>query len=381
MIAEQPQYSRRILLAVSGLSPQVVTETLFALAVARRPRFVPTEVHLLTTVEGAERAHLSLLSDDPGWFARLCREYHLPPISFSSESIHVLETAARERLADIRTQEENEAAADAITEWVRRFTADPGAALHVSIAGGRKTMGFFAGYALSLLGRPQDRLSHVLVSAPFESHPGFFYPTRESRIIYTPPPDSRPLDTSTAQVTLADIPFVRLREWLPQSMRENAVSYSRAVDAARLTIEGAELALDACRGVVSFGAARFRLPPAEFAFLAWMARRRQQELPPVGCPNEGVPEAAYAREYLREYTSIPGAAADRTLRTLSAGMEKSFFLEHKARLSRELRRRLGPQAALLDLRTAGCRPNTLYGLNLDPRRIFFAGPGEKEPNA
>ncbi|HPQ15613.1 MAG TPA: CRISPR-associated ring nuclease Csm6, partial [Bryobacteraceae bacterium] len=348
---------------------------------ARRPPFVPTEVHLLTTVEGAERARLSLLSDDPGWFARLCREYELPPIQFSPESIHVLETASRKRLSDIRTQEENEAAADAITEWVRRFTADPSTALHVSIAGGRKTMGFFAGYALSLLGRPQDRLSHVLVSAPFESHPEFFYPTRESRIIYTPPPDSRPLDTSTAQVVLADIPFVRLREWLPPSIREDVVSYSRAVSAARLTIEGADLVLDAHCGMVSFGPVRFHLAPAEFAFLAWMARRRKQGLPPVSCPNEGAPEAEYAREYAREYKSICGVAPDRTLRALSAGMEKSFFLEHKARLSRELRRHLGPQAALLDLRTAGRRPNTLYGLNLDPRRIVFAGPGDKESNA
>jgi CRISPR-associated protein (TIGR02584 family) len=33
----------------------------------------------------------------------------------------------------------------------------------MSIAGGRKTMGFYAGYALSLYGRAQDRMSHVLV--------------------------------------------------------------------------------------------------------------------------------------------------------------------------------------------------------------------------
>jgi CRISPR-associated protein (TIGR02584 family) len=41
-------------------------------------------------------------------------------------------------------------------------TADPQASLHVSIAGERKTMGFYVGYALSLFGRTQGRLSHVL---------------------------------------------------------------------------------------------------------------------------------------------------------------------------------------------------------------------------
>lgn len=62
------EYERRILLAVTGPSPQGVTETLYALAIKRDPAFVPTEIHLLTTREGAERAQLALLSEDPGWF-------------------------------------------------------------------------------------------------------------------------------------------------------------------------------------------------------------------------------------------------------------------------------------------------------------------------
>ncbi len=49
-------YPRRILLAVTGLTPQVITETLYALAVQRQPAFIPTEIHLLTTHEGAEAA-------------------------------------------------------------------------------------------------------------------------------------------------------------------------------------------------------------------------------------------------------------------------------------------------------------------------------------
>ncbi|PJA57556.1 MAG: TIGR02584 family CRISPR-associated protein, partial [Rhodocyclales bacterium CG_4_9_14_3_um_filter_68_10] len=56
------EYERRILLAATGLSPQVVTETLYALTQRRAPAFVPTEIHLVTTAEGAERARLTLLS-------------------------------------------------------------------------------------------------------------------------------------------------------------------------------------------------------------------------------------------------------------------------------------------------------------------------------
>lgn len=162
-------YPKRILLAVTGLSPQIVTETLYTLATAISAPFIPTEIHLITTVEGAERARLALLSDEPGWFHRLCRDYRLPAIQFNETHIHILEDAAGKPLADIRSPEDNERAANFITEQVRKFTADPESSLHVSIAGGRKTMGYYLGYALSLYGREQDRLSHVLVSEPFES--------------------------------------------------------------------------------------------------------------------------------------------------------------------------------------------------------------------
>ena len=43
-------HPRRILLAVTGLSPQVVTETLYALGVAEQGEaaFLPTDIHLIT---------------------------------------------------------------------------------------------------------------------------------------------------------------------------------------------------------------------------------------------------------------------------------------------------------------------------------------------
>jgi len=89
--SENPNdYPRRILVAVTGLSPQIVTETLYALAVApAQAAFVPSEIHLITTRSGAEKARLALLSDDPGWFHQLCRDYALPPIGFAAKHIHV----------------------------------------------------------------------------------------------------------------------------------------------------------------------------------------------------------------------------------------------------------------------------------------------------
>jgi CRISPR-associated protein (TIGR02584 family) len=133
-------------------------------------------------------------------------------------------------LDDILTNADNIAVADFITEQVRAITVDPTASLHVSIAGGRKTMAFYIGYALSLFGRPQDRLSHVLVSPPFESLPEFFYPTPHTVVIRN---NSGTLDAKTARVHLGDIPFVRLRDGLPKSLLGGRASFSDAVTEAQ----------------------------------------------------------------------------------------------------------------------------------------------------
>lgn len=67
--AMQPhEYPRRILLAVTGLSPQVVTESVYALANTVDPAFVPTEFHLVAMAEGAEQAWLTLLSEGAAGF-------------------------------------------------------------------------------------------------------------------------------------------------------------------------------------------------------------------------------------------------------------------------------------------------------------------------
>lgn len=234
-------------------------------------------------------------------------------------------------------------------------------------------MGFYLGYAITLLGRPQDSLSHVLVSAPFESHPGFYYPTQESQVIFTPPPDSRPLDTSRAEIWVAEIPFVRLRSWLPATLGE-VRSYRETVEAMRQTLEPpARVTINLKERTIEVGGVKSHLPPAELAFYAWLARRRQQGKPAVSCPCDGAPERSYSDEFLQEYRRIRKGLdpTDRTERALKEGMEKAYFLERVSRLNKRLCQafdRLGPR---LFVRAQGQRPHTTYEVALDPSCIHF----------
>ena len=371
------EYPRRPLVAVTGLSPQVVTETLYALAVkptgGARPS-VPTEVHLVTTKEGAERARLALLHPESGWFHQLRAEYDLPAIGFDTSNIHMLRDPAGLPLDDIRTPEDNTAAADAITELVRDFCRDSESAIHVSIAGGRKTMGFYLGYALSLYGRQQDRLSHVLVSEPYESHPHFFYPTKASKVIDTLGPDSRPYDTKEARVTLAAIPFVRLRDELAEAPR-GAARFGESVAAAQRALARPELVLDVASRRLSAGGEVISLSPVQFAFLAWLARRQQAREPWLPCPSGDVPEVGYAAAFRAELDAVIGEMGDgeRTAKRLCRGMDREFFSQTKSKLHVSLRRRLGSRRAPPYLIAAdGPRSQRRYGLAIEPGAIKFA---------
>lgn len=367
-ITESPEsYPRRILLAVTGLSPQIVTETLYALARARTPAWIPTEVQIVTTLRGAENARLNLLSNEPGWFARLCREYQLPPIKFGASDIHVMRRRGGEALEDIRDDADNMAAADFITEHVRALTADEKSSLHVSIAGGRKTMGFFLGYALSLFGRAQDRLSHVLVSSPFESHTDFYYPSPKTRVLHT---RQQTLDAKNAKVWLGDIPFVRLREGLPDALLSGASRFPDSVIAAQRALAPPSLVVELCDdgARIDAGGVTVDMAPADAAFYLILVRAAVDGRK-LRWDDSGLPEA-----YLGEYARVAGPARyeDAKKRLADKDFLDDWFEERKAKCNAVLRKLLGNAAArTYQIHGFGERSRKRFGLSLPSEAIHI----------
>ena len=82
------------------MTPQVVTETLYAL-MQQGQQALPHELHLLTTAVGAERARLALLSEQLGWFQRFLADYRLAPIRFDAGHIRVLQGADGQPMAGL----------------------------------------------------------------------------------------------------------------------------------------------------------------------------------------------------------------------------------------------------------------------------------------
>ncbi len=230
------------LLAVTGLSPAILTETVWALAKEPTP-IIPHDIVVITTTQGAEDIKKQLLTPRQDWGGTApwtaLREYILGSDAASDPRLQLttprvielpdpsgIKTAAK----DLRTKADNDAAADFILEQVRAIVENPDTRLVASIAGGRKTMGALLYACMSLLGRDTDRLTHVLVTEPFEQCRDFFFPGQPHKNILGP--GGTKLDARKARIELADVPFVTLRNLFERDFARRPGTFARLVEEA-----------------------------------------------------------------------------------------------------------------------------------------------------
>jgi len=349
------------------MSPQIVTETLYSLAVNQSQPFIPTEIHLITTQAGAKEIRLQLLHAKTGQFNLLCRDYQLSGIHFQEDNIHIIEDCQGRELDDIKTPEQNKSAADFITAIVSRLTRDENTALHVSIAGGRKTMGYYLGYALSLYGRSQDRLSHVLVTDRYENLKDFFYPTPESRVIEDK--NGRSLDAHDAAVMLAEIPFVRMRSGIPQHLLEGKTGFNESIKFARQIELDPVLQINTSQRFMQVGDIKIGLTDVNYTFYLWLLGRSIDGEPVRRMVNEN---STYAEEYMAVYGQHINELKDddRTRETLKSGMSSQWLSERISAVKKSFEQALGPQAAKPFLvQSSGGNNNRIYSFALTEEQI------------
>lgn len=271
---------REILVAVAGLTPQVITETLYYLTQVRDPPVGIAEIHILTTQPGRERILTDLLTPDRGHFYTFCTEYDVDPtgIAFDGDHIHVLTDAASVPLEDIRTAADSAAVADQILAFIRRLADDPTTRLHCSLAGGRKTLSVLLGFALQLYGRAQDTLLHVLIREDLEGHPAFFYPPKGPSLIQTR--SGQPVEAHRVRVEVAEIPYVRLREKLATDMSHMISGFAPTIDRLQRTLDTLPdlppLVIEPAVRKIGIGTVQIPLEPMEIVLYTQLALAKMQ---------------------------------------------------------------------------------------------------------
>ena len=218
-----------VLLAVTGESPAILTETVWALA-QEQPPVLPARIVVVTTSVGAARLRAELFAPAPQFAGRtpwqalrgqlLARRPDADRLLVLEEPRVIAGRAGADGRArvldDLRNRADNDTAADFILDQVRAIAANADTRLVASIAGGRKTMGALLYAALTLVGRETDRITHVLVNAPFDQRldPPFYFPAKKPMRHVLRGRDGTALSThasGTARIELADVPFVPLR--------------------------------------------------------------------------------------------------------------------------------------------------------------------------
>ena len=356
---------RHTLLATTGASPQVVTETLYA--IHHENQQWPDDIYLITTSFGKPKAVEGLLKKQH--LQRLCGELQRPMPAFDATHVLVTPGADGAEVEDARSLPDHEALADFIMTQVRNHTAASGSSLHASLAGGRKTMTFYIGYAMSLFGRAQDTLSHVLVSDGYETLPDFWFPSASEPFRHLADRSGNKLDANEAEITLAPIPFIRHRHNLPQVLLQNSGSVKFA-DLVHLINLGENP--DTLRLVVDLPRRAIRLQDThhriaidikpgllELAYYSMMARATCEEDAELTRPQKGEYDKGLARILMNELLLILGRKSkgsldsdtaqlkdaetgltDRSLDALGKGIQHTWFDSRQTHLREKFEREL-----------------------------------------
>lgn len=362
-----------ILLAISGLSPQVITETLYAL---HQEGVSVDEIHVLTTRTGRDHVLSALLAPQDGCFHRYLNEYEIDPrsILFTPESVHVLRDKAGRPLDDITCADDNEILLNACLTLTHRLTRRSNDAVFFSIAGGRKTMSACLMIAAQFYGRSQDRIYHVLVSPEFENHPGFYYPPVKPVMLEMRDERGGKIlrDTASASVTLVPIPYISLRDAIRDTTTGRVQTPARLLH--HLIRDREEpLIVDLKQGKMTYKKKELAMMPSQLALYAFLAARKLDcRLVRAGCGGctdcyLDYEQISNAQDVITDiYRKIGGTTQGKGI----CALEKDELRSYVSKIRQAIGRAFGATAVQqLAVTSAGTKPGTRYGIGIDREKI------------
>lgn len=362
---------KTILLAVCGLTPQVITETLYAL---HQQGQQVDAIRVLTTRAGKDACISGLLRAGEGQYHQYLEDYGLPREAIDFSPRHLLAVLGEDgtELDDIGSEDDSERFLRLCMEETFAHTADSQIRVLFSIAGGRKTMGACLSLAAQCYGRPQDRIYHVLVRpAEFESCRDFYYPPKTPRTVAVLNRDRRPchMDTALAEITLVPLPFFPLRGQLTPAMLRQPESPA-ALMLSLVREEKPQLLIDLPQQKLIWKGAELDLPPSLLAYYALLALHKQEaDCGKTRCPGcddcylTGAGILAKQAEMTRLYQRL---TSREPVKSGATALEEDYLKQYRSKINRDIAARFGRyEARLLQIGSIGKRPGVRYGIGVD----------------
>lgn len=368
--------TERRLLFVAGATPQIITETVYQLAQSDK-KAVTTDVVVITTTLGKKRMIEELLVRRGPW-SKLKQAYpKTRRFVLDDHRILLIPGPKGEPLEDVRTAADSQAAGDFILEQVKRFTADGQPALHASLAGGRKTMSYLLGVAMIFFGRPEDRLSHVLVQPGELEGSDFFFPLpQDATIKVVGPTGHRVVRCADIRIDLVDLPFPRLRlfqdepDLSSQQFSELVARLERRLSA----VLEPSLEIDWYQRRLRCAGTTVRLSPLQFGIYALLAERRQVHGGRTncsGCEECFVPAAEVEGEFATRLRELMKRMQSRAV---YPGKWKLAHLKSEvSHIARRLAESLGKAGRRYEVCRLRFEGQQLFGIPLSPSAIRVKG--------
>jgi CRISPR-associated protein (TIGR02584 family) len=238
-----------VLVTTIGTSPSVLSSTVWALA--QQERLLPHRIKVLTTRLGRDKLVEQIFTPSSHFGGRsvwesLCECLEADGFDLTGRlefapspaylrvftAVPPGERMPRE-LDDITSQSENEQVADAMLETLRGVMNDDTRVV-ASIAGGRKTVSALFYASVSLIGRTNDRIIHVIVNEPFDRadlQPPFYFPGQKCARLSGR--DGRTFRARDAKVSIIEVPFVPLANLFPRELGRTPGRFSALVSEYR----------------------------------------------------------------------------------------------------------------------------------------------------
>ena len=271
---------RVVLVAGMGTSPAVLTETVWALA-HQSPAIIPDEIVVLVTKSGKEKLYREILEGSPCVWDRMRESLRLENLDvegrlvFGDTSIHVIPDERGNGIDDLRSGEDNLRAADFMLRQLRQYTESPDTVVMTSIAEGRKTMSALLFSCMTLLGREEDKVFHVLLPSEFEGGvtPTMYYPVKG--VTYTNIVTGKKYRSDKFRSELFEVPFVRMRGWYQEKFKTIPPTYRTLISKVQMVAPPAvtypEIEIDAYNGGVTLNGTVVTMSKPCFALLLLLA--------------------------------------------------------------------------------------------------------------
>ena len=273
-----------VLVAGMGTSPAVLTETVWALAHQKKP-VVPDKIVVITTTSGKKGVVASLLTGEPSEWDKLKDALRKEKLNvdgklvFTENLVRVMLDSEGHEMDDLRVGKDNLDAADFMLWELRGYTDAADTTVLCSIAGGRKTMSALLFSCMTLVGREQDKVYHVLIPPEYEGgmEPPFYFPQKgvSHQPLFRGQPTGKKVQSTKIGIELFDVPFVRMRGWYQEKFKKSPPSYRTLIEKmqeiAPPAVTYPEIVIDAWNCIVSVNGNKVNLSATCFAALIALA--------------------------------------------------------------------------------------------------------------